>query len=269
MSGKEPVFRWDAYGISAYDARWSNVGDTQVINGINSKKFVRFDKNGIYGINDVPGIDGAAWHPSKIEDIDPNATFALTWEGLKVTNSNQATLRIGDGAKIPGKEGTVLDTCLLKITDKEGNTTFAIREDGTLAWGAGSTATKAQYSVDGVNNWHDAKNPEDYFVKYSYDGGNTWGEAIQIQGRDGKDGTDGVDAITYIIESSAGTLFEEGQTGTTILTARVYKGSVELEGLTYAWYINGSRQEGETSKTLEIDIDDIKNAEVYFEASEA
>jgi hypothetical protein len=61
MSGDEPVFRWDAYGISAYDAHWAE--DSKIISGINTKKFVRFDKNGIYGIDNSPGVDGASWHP--------------------------------------------------------------------------------------------------------------------------------------------------------------------------------------------------------------
>jgi hypothetical protein len=58
MSGNEPVFRWDAYGISAYDATWNTADGINTISGINSKKFVRFDKNGIYGINNAAGIDG-------------------------------------------------------------------------------------------------------------------------------------------------------------------------------------------------------------------
>jgi hypothetical protein len=86
MSGDEPVFRWDAYGISAYDATWTTANEISTISGVNSKKFVRFDKNGIYGINNAPGIDGQSWHPKGIDEIDENATFALTWEGLKVTN---------------------------------------------------------------------------------------------------------------------------------------------------------------------------------------
>ena len=179
--GDNPTFRWDAKGISAYD--YTNFNN--VISGVNTNKFVRFDKHGIYGING--GIDGSSWYPTGLDydgdafkEIDSKATFALTWKGLKVTNENKYSLRIGDGAKMG--DG---DTDLLKITDAAGTTTFAIKEDGTVLWGAGSTATKAQYSVGGKEGWHDTKTPEDYFVRYSYDGGNTWGDAIQIQGRDG------------------------------------------------------------------------------------
>jgi hypothetical protein len=94
MSGDEPTFRWDAYGISAYDATWFTEGTLSTISGINSKKFVRFDKYGVYGMNNS-GIDGANWHPSSIDDIDDKATFALTWEGLKVTGNNNGTAHIG------------------------------------------------------------------------------------------------------------------------------------------------------------------------------
>ena len=100
MSGNEPVFRWDAYGISAYDALWTSDNNVKAISGVNSKKFVRFDKHGIYGIDNASGIDGASWHPDNIDDIDKNATFALTWEGLKITgnedeNGYQVIARLG------------------------------------------------------------------------------------------------------------------------------------------------------------------------------
>jgi hypothetical protein len=95
MSGDEPVFRWDAYGISAYDALWTTSGSVSTITGVNTRKFVRFDKNGIYGIDNQ--VDGANWHPTGTDakykdkeypllaEIDDKATFSLTWEGLKVT----------------------------------------------------------------------------------------------------------------------------------------------------------------------------------------
>jgi hypothetical protein len=51
MNADEPVFRWDAYGISAYDANWYDSDIGTVVSGIDTTKFVRFDKLGIYGIN--------------------------------------------------------------------------------------------------------------------------------------------------------------------------------------------------------------------------
>jgi hypothetical protein len=94
MSGDTPVFRWDVYGISAYDALWNRTDAGNVISGVNKNKFVRFDKNGIYGIDNVAGIAGDVWYPSDndpnataAQQIDTNATFSLTWEGLKVTGN--------------------------------------------------------------------------------------------------------------------------------------------------------------------------------------
>jgi hypothetical protein len=68
MNANDPVFRWDTHGISAYDF-WEFPGEFgSVISGIDTKKFVRFDKHGIYGINNS-GVDGANWYPSDIEEI--------------------------------------------------------------------------------------------------------------------------------------------------------------------------------------------------------
>ena len=120
MSGNEPVFRWDAYGISAYDALWTVDGDVKAISGVNTKKFVRFDKHGIYGINNASGIDGANWHPDNIEAINENATFALTWEGLKVVGNEGVEARIGKN------NGNIL-----AIT-KNAQTLLNITNDGVL-----------------------------------------------------------------------------------------------------------------------------------------
>jgi hypothetical protein len=87
-----------------------------IISGVNTKKFVRFDKNGIYGINNEPGIDGAVWYPSDnsadgktaLQQIDEKATFALTWEGLKVTGEDGVVARMGK-----------LDGSIFKITNED------------------------------------------------------------------------------------------------------------------------------------------------------
>ena len=84
----EPVFKWDAFGLTAYDANWYQ----GVIGDVNTNKFVRFDKFGIYGMNNV---DGASWKPESEYDVHQNATFALTWDGLKVTGDSGIVARIG------------------------------------------------------------------------------------------------------------------------------------------------------------------------------
>ena len=124
MNGDQPTFRWDSFGISAYDAGWYSVEDDELIGAINTKKFVRFDKNGIYGINDVIGIDGASWHPHDTKEIDQNATFALTWEGLKVTGDDGVVARIG-------KQNDDIFN-VTKTTNDESTTTFKIKKDGSV-----------------------------------------------------------------------------------------------------------------------------------------
>jgi hypothetical protein len=62
------VFKWDAYGISAYDAEWEGTEDKKVVGNIDTTKFVRFDKFGIYGIDQFEEskdkiIDGRSWTP--------------------------------------------------------------------------------------------------------------------------------------------------------------------------------------------------------------
>jgi hypothetical protein len=90
MNVNEPVFRWDSFGLTAFDAEW---GGTSTVGRPNKNKFVRFDKHGIYGINDDGDVivDGLSWKPSSIDEIDDKATFALTWEGLKVTGDEYNT----------------------------------------------------------------------------------------------------------------------------------------------------------------------------------
>ena len=204
-NGRDSTFKWDASGITAYDGSYYGGSSS----GIDTTKFVRFDKNGIYGINDVSGIDGANWRPTDkngetaAQEIDKNATFALTWEGLKVTadggpDTSSTELRIGNNTGASGNSNNILEV-------KNGqDTTFAITESGSIIWGSGSTPMKALYAKtqlskptlryenyddsnveneDGTwtNVWHRIKAVEDYYVSYSYDGGNTWGDALLIQ----------------------------------------------------------------------------------------
>jgi hypothetical protein len=128
MSGNEPTFRWDAYGLSAYDALWTRTGDVSAISGVNTKKFVRFDKHGIYGINNVASIDGANWHPDNINQIDEKATFALTWEGLKVTGNDNTVARIGKQTIENGDEKM---DCIIRINDGQKDT-FIVDDDGNV-----------------------------------------------------------------------------------------------------------------------------------------
>jgi hypothetical protein len=112
-------------------------------------------------------VDGANWYPTDIEEIDSRATFALTWDGLKISNDRGITLHIGDNAKTGVNNRNLLD-----VSNAAGNSIFAIKEDGSLAWGPGSASVKVLYArtklakpvniYDAYNdssssNWHKVK----------------------------------------------------------------------------------------------------------------
>lgn len=124
MNYDEPVFRWDSYGISAYDSNWYDSEIGTVVSGVNSRKFVRFDKHGLYGINNA-GIDGASWHPANLDDIDDKATFALTWDGLKVTGAN-------GGTALLGKQERNGKSYIMTVSNSKDGDTFRISEDGRV-----------------------------------------------------------------------------------------------------------------------------------------
>ena len=123
MNANDPTFKWNSFGISAFDVDWIN----DMPNGkVNPYKFVRFDKHGIYGIDSAnkignTSINGEDWVPSNgIEDIVKYATFALTWEGLKVVGNDDVVVKIGKN------NGNVLS-----IT-KKSKDLLKVTNDGTL-----------------------------------------------------------------------------------------------------------------------------------------
>jgi hypothetical protein len=124
MNKDQPLFRWDEHGISAYAAATFN----GVTSNINTSKFVRFDRNGIYGIDG--SADGASWYPENIDAINSKATFALTWDGLKVTGNNDTTAFIG-------KKGSNI-----MLITKGQETLLSFDNDGTLKVGDWSVTNK-------------------------------------------------------------------------------------------------------------------------------
>ena len=73
LDGKEPSFRWDKNGLSAYGFNEDEPFDL--------KTFVRFDKYGIYGIRNNPD-----YVVSSLDDIKTNSDFGLTWDGFFIKN---------------------------------------------------------------------------------------------------------------------------------------------------------------------------------------
>lgn len=138
MNGNEPAFRWDQYGISAYNTILQEDG-TQAT-PTNYRKFVRYDKHGLYGI-DESKIGTVNWHVSEqdpLKEIDAKATFALTWEGLKVSYSEknkedvleEGVLRVGrHSVKVGDKDEVYLISATSKNGDTEG-ITFSVDGKG-------------------------------------------------------------------------------------------------------------------------------------------
>lgn len=87
MNADEPSFRWDKFGLTAFDFTADAAG---AATAFDTKKGVRFDRFGLYGFT---GIDGAGWHPNSIQPIEgettdsisAHASFYLTWDGLHVS----------------------------------------------------------------------------------------------------------------------------------------------------------------------------------------
>lgn len=104
-------------------------------------------------------------------------------------------------------------------------------------------------------------------VTYS-DGKSTTSYSVSYKGTNG---SNGADAITLTITSSAGTVFKNSS-GSTTLTAHVFKGGVE-QSITDAgvcgslgsikWYKGSSTTSVATSKTLTVQASAVTNSEVY------
>jgi hypothetical protein len=117
MNVDEPVFRWDAFGLTAFEAEWSENG---IITNTDYTKFVRFDKCGLYGISNK---DGRSWKPlgkNPVEQVMQDATFALTWQGLKVSGEKGVTALIGKD-----KDN------IIRIFKEEGQDIFVVNTDGS------------------------------------------------------------------------------------------------------------------------------------------
>lgn len=109
-------------------------------------------------------------------------------------------------------------------------------------------------------------------VTYS-DGTSTTSYSVSYKGTNGKNGEDGEDAILLIITASNGNMFKNSS-GSTVLTAHVYKGGVEqtvadngtVSGLgTIKWYKNGKSTltAVATAKTLTVSAKDVKDSQAY------
>lgn len=111
------------------------------------------------------------------------------------------------------------------------------------------------------------------YQKTTYTDSSTSSSTPAIVGTHGATGDQGADAITLTITSSNGTVFKNSS-GSTVLTAHVFKGAVEQsiadDGKcgtngslgTVKWYV-GSSTSGVPGKTLTVQASTVTNAQVY------
>lgn len=94
--GAHASFRWDKYGINAYDAtrEMDEATNQEVLKGIVTNNFVRFDQYGVYGIK---GTTEDPYNPQKEttvggitaigeDKIWRDALFGMTWKGFFLKN---------------------------------------------------------------------------------------------------------------------------------------------------------------------------------------
>lgn len=182
--------------------------------------------------------------PVVVDGITMNKkfSFAVAKAGTNGQNGTSVTVSSTSITYQVGTSGTTKPT-------GEWSTTIPTVGKGQYLW----TKTVVKYS--------DGKSTEAYSV--SYQGTN---------GQNGQNGTSGADAITVTITSSNGTIFKNNS-GSTVLTAHVFKGAVEQSitdaGVvagslgTIKWYKGTSATAIATAKTLTVAATDVLNSQVY------
>jgi hypothetical protein len=141
------------------------------------------------------------------------------------------------------------------------NTAATTSADGTLTLSVASGSNLGNAStLSGEITLTFSCNSKSFVKKF------TWAKAMK--GATGEQGEKGDDAITLVIESSAGTIFKNTSAATT-LTARVFKGGVEVTGSsltalgTIKWYKDGGSTAVGTGATLSITSGTVTNHATY------
>ena len=154
-----------------------------------------------------------------------------------------------------------------QITNVTVNAADIICPDGISATVTGSGTAKVKITFTTTAKVNDAREAT---IPVVVDGITVNKKFSFAVARTGSTGAAGEDAISLTITSSNGTVFKNN-TGSTVLTAHVWKGSVELtvaddgtvSGLgTITWYKSGS-ETPITAKTLKVSDDDVLNTQKY------
>lgn len=186
--------------------------------------------------NDIPSVANGQflWTKTYVKYSDDKETtsYSVSYKGTNGNNGTSVTVSSTSVTYQASSSGTTTPT-------GEWSASVPSVANGQFLW----TKTVVTYS--------DGKSTTSYSVSYK--------------------GTNGVDAITMTITSSNGTVFKNN-TGTTVLTAHVFKGGVE-QTITDAgvcgslgsvkWYKGNSTTAVATAKTLSISASEVANSEVY------
>ena len=191
MYGEQPTFRWDTYGITAYDFQYPT---TPILD-----KGVRFDRFGVYGFDTVAALTNDL-RPTAVVDWQPNgatygvkpdtttevyirnhSTFELTKEGvyLKLGDGQYKNYRNQSGQYGPlttpvTHAGTVtlgrVDDLLYTAWNESDNTPYGVVS------GQPSGSNLAFVKVFSVKNG----NQEALAI---YDDGTLWGNNVRLEGK--------------------------------------------------------------------------------------
>ena len=263
-----------------------------MVNNIDTKRGVRYDRYGIYGYNNP---DQVVFVPTDLNDITKYSNFYLTWEGLGI-RYNDSYVKLG---KMDEKEYNSWDNKTglpIFIEDDKSLVKFVpvmevggidsanlrIYSDGTLVCNDLKITGSIKYAVAASPNqtvyhqgkaeltkpandtyynkfaetsateWHKTKSANDKYYATTTDGGATWDGPYLLSGIE-----------NYQIELSATQTAFYNSEGSTTITARVYLNGKEITSVIgdtsgpyskykFKWTQDGTELTGKTSNTITI-----------------
>ena len=127
-------------------------------------------------------------------DVTDSLSNKFTWTKIKGSDTTEEVVSTSKVLIISNNDlnesANIRYKCTVEYNGKSfsNEITFArvyTGKDG--ASGSNAPAVKAQYSVDGANDWSATLNTSTHkYIRFSYDNGATWTSAIKISGEDGK-----------------------------------------------------------------------------------
>lgn len=127
-------------------------------------------------------------------DVTDSLSNKFTWTKIKGSDTTEEVVSTSKVLIVStndlNESANIRYKCTVEYNGKSfsNEITFArvyTGKDG--ASGSNAPAVKAQYSVDGTNDWSATLNPSTHkYIRFSYDNGATWTSAIKIYGEDGK-----------------------------------------------------------------------------------